>query len=225
MGCIPNLTIMAPRDELELKNMVATCAAFDDGPTVLRYPRGTGYGSEKLQDIFGYEFEDGEMPAKGTILPMGKGRIVRRPDSSRGRKKADRIAILSFGTRLYESLVAAKEVEDTDSDLGVTVADARFMKPLDIDLVRQLADEHSVLITVEEGSIGGFGDHVLHFLALDGALDEGNLKVRPMVIPDSYFEAGTQHEQYELAGLNSEHIRGTILRLTQRIKVPVLQED
>lgn len=225
MGCIPNLTIMAPSDELELINMVATCAAFDDGPTVLRYPRGTGYGSEKLQDIFGYEFEDGEMPAKGTILPMGKGRIVRRPDSSRGRKKADRIAILSFGTRLYESLVAAQEVEDTDSDLGVTVADARFMKPLDIDLVRQLADEHSVLITVEEGSIGGFGDHVLHFLALDGALDEGNLKVRPMVIPDSYFEAGTQHEQYELAGLNSEHIRGTILRLTQRIKVPVLQED
>lgn len=140
-------------------------------------------------------------------------------------KKEDRVAILSFGTRLHESLIAAKEVEETDSSLGVTVADARFMKPLDIDLVRQLADENSVLITVEEGSIGGFGDHVLHFLTLDGALDDGNLKIRPMVLPDTYIEAGTQHEQYDLAGLNSQHIRGTVLRLTQRIKVPVLQED
>ena len=126
---------------------------------------------------------------------------------------------------MHESLIAANEVEETDSSLGVTVADARFMKPLDIDLVRQLADENSVLITVEEGSIGGFGDHVLHFLTLDGALDDGNLKIRPMVLPDTYIEAGTQHEQYDLAGLNSQHIRGTVLRLTQRIKVPVLQEE
>lgn len=225
MGCLPNLTIMAPSDEIELKNMVATCAAFDDGPTVLRYPRGTGYGAEKLQELFGYELEDGEVPSKGKVLPIGKGRVVRRPSSNRGRKKEDRVAILSFGTRLHESLIAAKEVEETDSSLGVTVADARFMKPLDIDLVRQLADENSVLITVEEGSIGGFGDHVLHFLTLDGALDDGNLKIRPMVLPDTYIEAGTQHEQYDLAGLNSQHIRGTVLRLTQRIKVPVLQEE
>jgi 1-deoxy-D-xylulose-5-phosphate synthase len=111
-----------------------------------------------------------------------------------------------------------------DPTLGVTVADARFMKPLDVDLVRELVDENSVLITIEEGSIGGFGDHVLHFLALDGALDEGKLKFRPMVIPDSYFETATQYEQYEQAGLNSEHIRGTILRLTKRIDVPVLEE-
>lgn len=150
---------------------------------------------------------------------------MRRPDSNRGRKKEDRVAILSFGTRLHDSLIAAREVEEADPNLGVTVADARFMKPLDIDLVRQLADEHSVLITVEEGSIGGFGDHVLHFLALDGALDEGKLKVRPMVLPDRYFEAGTQHEQYDMAGLNSQHIRGTVLRLTQRVKVPVLQDE
>jgi 1-deoxy-D-xylulose-5-phosphate synthase len=128
-----------------------------------------------------------------------------------------------LGTRLHDALIAANEVEEMDPSLGVTVADARFMKPLDVDLVRQLADEHSVLITVEEGSIGGFGDHVLHFLALDGLLDDGNLKVRPMVIPDTYFETATQFEQYEQAGLNSHHIRGTILRLTKRMNVPVLE--
>jgi len=214
-----------PSDEIELRNMVATCAAFDDGPTVLRYPRGTGYGAEKLQNLFGYELENNEIPTKGTILPIGKGRIMRRPASNRGRTRADRVAILSFGTRLHDSLEAAAEVEALDPNLGVTVADARFMKPLDIDLVRQLADEHSVLITVEEGSIGGFGDHVLHFLALDGALDSGTLKVRPMVLPDTYLEAGSQYEQYEMAGLNTKHIRGTVLRLTERIKAPVLQED
>lgn len=225
MGTIPNLTIMAPSDEIELRNMVATCAAFDDGPTVLRYPRGNGYGAEKLQDLFGYELENGEVPTKGTPVPIGKGRYIRRPSGSRGREKKDRVAILSFGTRLHESLIAANEIEEEDDTLGVTVADARFMKPLDIDLVRELADQHSVLITVEEGSIGGFGDHVLHFLALDGALDEGDLKVRPMVIPDKYIEAGTQNEQYDLAGLNSMHIKRTVLRLTKRLKVPVLQEE
>lgn len=120
--------------------------------------------------------------------------------------------------------MAANEIEEMDENLGVTVADARFMKPLDVDLVRQLADEHSVLITVEEGSIGGFGDHVLHFLSLDGLLDDGNLKFRAMVMPDSYFEAATQYEQYEQAGLNSHHIRQTILRLTKRLKVPVLEQ-
>merc|ERR1712051_1094573 len=224
MGCIPNLTIMSPSDEIELRNMVATCAAFDDGPTVLRYPRGNGYGAEKLQNLFGYELENGEVPTKGKTLPIGKGRYVRRPSASRGREKKDRVAILSFGTRLHESLVAANEIEEADDTLGVTVADARFMKPLDVDLVRELADEHGVLITVEEGSIGGFGDHVLHFLALDGALDEGELKVRPMVIPDKYIEAGTQNEQYEIAGLQSMHIKRTVLRLTKRLKVPVLQE-
>ena len=98
------------------------------------------------------------------------------------------------------------------------------MKPLDVDLVRKLADEHGTIITVEEGSIGGFGDHVLHFLSLDGLLDNGDLKFRPMVMPDKYFETATQHEQYDQAGLNHQHIRGTILRLTQRVQVPVLEE-
>lgn len=231
MGCIPNLTIMAPSDEVELKNMVMTQAAYDDGPTVLRYPRGTGYGPEKLQSLFGYKLKNDEIPAKGEILPIGKGRIIRRPggfsneeSAMRGKSRKDRVAILSIGTRLHEALVAANEVEATDPTLGVTVADARFMKPLDVDLVRQLADEHSVIITVEEGSIGGFGDHVLHFLSLDGLLDDGELKFRPMVIPDTLFEAATQYEQYEQAGINSQHIRGTILRLTKRMKVPILQD-
>ena len=165
-------------------------------------------------------------------MPIGKGRIVRKPGgfdgkdgNTRGKERKDRVAILSFGTRLHESLKAANAVEEKDSSLGVTVADARFMKPLDIDLIRELADENGAIITVEEGSIGGFGDHVLHFLSLDGSLDDGNLKVRPMVLPDTYFEAGTQHEQYEMAGLNSEHIIGTILRLAERVKVPVLTEQ
>uniref|UniRef100_A0A6S9AJH8 1-deoxy-D-xylulose-5-phosphate synthase n=1 Tax=Ditylum brightwellii TaxID=49249 RepID=A0A6S9AJH8_9STRA len=233
LGCIPNLTIMAPADEIDLKNMVMTCAAFDDGPTVLRYPRGTGYGAEKLQKLFGFKLENGEIPAKGEVIPIGKGRIIRRPGgvngetsgNRRGRERKDRIAILSFGTRLHEALVAANEVEEMDSSLGVTVADARFMKPLDVDLVRELVDDNSIIITVEEGSIGGFGDHVLHFLTLDGALDDGNLKFRPMVLPDTYFETATQFEQYEQAGLNSEHIRGTILRLAKRVNVPVLTES
>ncbi len=166
----------------------------------------------------------------GELLPIGKGRIIRRPggfsnkeSAMRGKERKDRVAILSLGTRLHEALVAANEVEDLDPTLGVTVADGRFMKPLDVDLVRQLADEHSVLITIEEGSIGGFGDHVLHFLTLDGLMDDGNLKFRPMVIPDTYFEAATQYEQYDQAGLNSQHIRGTILRLTKRLKVPILE--
>lgn len=229
LGCIPNLTIMAPSDEIELRNMVKTCSDYDDGPTVLRYPRGTGYGTEKLQSLFGYKLDNGEIP-KAESVAIGKGRIVRRiggqgPESStRGKRREDRVAILSLGTRLHESLVAANEVEEWDPTLGVTVADARFMKPLDVDLVRELVDEHSVLITVEEGSIGGFGDHVLHFLSYDGLLDDGNVKFRPMVIPDVLFEAGTQHEQYAAAGLNSEHIRGTILRLAKRMQVPQLQD-
>mmetsp|Transcript_24726 Transcript_24726/g.52430 ORF Transcript_24726/g.52430 Transcript_24726/m.52430 type:complete len:752 (-) Transcript_24726:82-2337(-) len=246
LGCIPNLTIMSPSDEIELRNMVMTCAEFDDGPTVLRYPRGVGYGAEKLQDLFGYDLENGEIPAKGVPMEIGKGRLIRLPggvramskqppangssDSklsgagSRGQKKEDRVAILSFGTRLSEALKAADEVEESDPDLAVTVADARFMKPLDVDLIRDLAKDNGIIITVEEGSIGGFGDHVLHFLSLDGALDDGELKFRPMVLPDTYFEAATQYEQYEMAGLNAHHIRGTVMRLAKKVEVPVLSE-
>ncbi|KAL7451071.1 hypothetical protein ACHAWC_002917 [Mediolabrus comicus] len=245
LGCIPNLTIMSPSDEIELRNMVATCAGFDDGPTVLRYPRGVGYGADKLQDLFGYELPDGEIPTKGVELEIGKGRIIRKPggvralsdeitangssdsklgSGGRGARREDRVAILSLGTRLSEALIAADEVEEMDPDLAVTVADARFMKPLDVDLIRELAKDNGIIITVEEGSIGGFGDHVLHFLSLDGALDNGDLKFRPMVLPDAYFEAATQYEQYEMAGLNSHHIRGTVLRLAKKVEVPELAE-
>lgn len=164
-------------------------------------------------------------------LEIGKGRIIRRPGgmgvngdkNSRGRTREDRIAILSLGTRLHDSLIAANEVEDADPSIGVTVADGRFMKPLDTELIRQLVDEHSVLITIEEGSIGGFGDHVMHFLSDDGAFDDGNLRFRSMVLPDELFEAGTQQEQYDMAGINHEHIRELVQKLTlKRLKVPVL---
>jgi len=247
MGCIPNLTIMSPSDEVELKNMVMTCAAFDDGPTVLRYPRGVGYGADKLQSLFGYDFENGEIPAKGTPIEIGKGRIIRRAggiralseekpangssDSrldagiSRGLMKENRVAILSLGTRLSEALIAADDAEAADKDLAVTVADARFMKPLDEDLIRELADENGIIITIEEGSIGGFGDHVLHFLANEGALDDGELIFRPMVLPDTYFEAATQYEQYEMAGLNSHHILDKILQLASKNKGKISTKD
>lgn len=175
----------------------------------------------------------------GTPIEIGKGRIIRRPggiralseekpangssDSrigagSRGLIKENRVAILSIGTRLSEALIAADDAEAADKDLAVTVADARFMKPLDEDLIRELADENGIIITIEEGSVGGFGDHVLHFLANDGALDDGELKFRPMVLPDTYFEAATQYEQYEMAGLNSHHILDKILQLASKSK-------
>jgi len=231
MGCLPGLVIMAPSDEVELRNMITTAAGIDDSPSVVRYPRGTGYGAEVLQDLFGYNLEDGEVPAKGMAIPIGKGRIIRRigghgtdpHKSTRGSTRKDRVAILSFGTRLSESLKAANELEALDPALGVTVADARFMKPLDTVLIKKLAADHAVLVTVEEGSIGGFGDHVLHYLTAEGVLDSGDVKVRNMVIPEGWIEAGTQYEQYEQAGLNARHIRGTVLRLTERIDVPVLQ--
>lgn len=218
LGCIPNLTICGPSDEVELKNMIQTAAAHDDGPIVVRYPRGAGYGEDKLKTLFGYDLPNG-IPEMGEPLEIGKGRIVRT--STRNLPRSQSVTILSFGTRLHESLVAAAEIEAAAPDLSVTVADARFMKPLDVELVRSLASEHSVIVTVEENSIGGFGDSVLHFLSLEGLLDNGDIRFRPMVLPDTYFEAGPQFEQYEQAGLNAKHITGTILRLTEKITVPI----
>ena len=219
LGCVPNLTICGPSDEIELKNMIRTAASHDAGPIAVRYPRGAGYGEDKLRDLFGYELKNG-MPEIGEVLEIGKGRIVRKSKNKQSRDKS--VAVLSFGTRLHESLVAANEIEDIAPDLSVTVADARFMKPLDVDLVRELAKDHSVIVTVEENSIGGFGDAVLHFLSLEGYLDTGDLRFRPMVLPDTYFEQGPQYEQYEMAGLNAKHIKGTVLRLCEKIDVPVM---
>ena len=209
LGCIPDMIICAPSDEVELMNMVQTVYEIDNYPSALRYPRGVGLGLEKLNDYFGYDLD--EIPATGKAVAVGKGRVI--CEASAGAKQ--RVAILSLGTRLAPSIEAARAVEAaTNGEVGVTVADARFMKPLDTELILQLAADHEVLITVEEGSIGGFGDHVLHFLALSGELDDGKLKVRPMVLPDKYFEAGSQNEQYEEAGLTAPFIEATMLKLT-----------
>ncbi|XP_034700175.1 probable 1-deoxy-D-xylulose-5-phosphate synthase 2, chloroplastic isoform X1 [Vitis riparia] len=189
MACLPNMVVMAPSCESELMHMVATAAAIDDRPSCFRYPRGNGIGSILPQNN------------KGTPLEIGKGRVL---------KEGSRVAILGYGTVVQNCLEASKLLQV----LGVstTVADARFCKPLDGDLIRQLAQEHEVLITVEEGSIGGFSSHVSHFLGLNGLLD-GKLKWRPMMLPDRYINHGSQTEQVEEAGLSSRHIAATVLSL------------
>ncbi len=180
LGCLPEFVIMAAADEAELKHMVATAAAIDDRPCAFRYPRGEGFGVE--------------MPAEGIPLEIGKGRIMREGTA---------VALLSIGTRLGECLAAADQL--ATFGLSATVADARFMKPLDTDLVRRLATNHEVLITIEEGSVGGFGSHVLHYLAQSGLLDRG-LKVRPMVLPDIFIDHDKPERMYELAGLGTAGI-------------------
>lgn len=189
LGCLPNMTIMAAADEAELKHMVTTAAAYDDGPIAFRYPRGNGTGVN--------------LPKKGKVLEIGKGRIVKAAKKSAGVKKAD-IAILSFGARLREALSAAKTLEE--KGLSVTVADARFAKPLDKKLIRKLAKDHDALITIEEGSRGGFGSFVSEFLLEDGLLDNGALKFRTMTLPDEFQDHDAPEKQYEQAGLQAKHI-------------------
>lgn len=171
---------------------------IDDKPSAVRFPRGNGYGAEVLKDLFGTDMVNGELPARGTPLQIGKGRIVKKAETG----KKYRVAVLSIGTRLVESVMAARSVETLYPDVGVIVADARFMKPLDEDLLKLLATQSDVLITVEEGSIGGFGSHVQQFLCDQGLLDNGTLKMRSMVIPDIWIEQGPQKDQYDIAGLN-----------------------
>ena len=185
LACLPDFVVMAASDELELMHMVATAASIDDRPSSVRYPRGEGVGIE--------------LPVRGTPLPIGKGRIVR---------EGSKIAILNFGARLAECLVAAEDL--AAKGLSTTVADARFAKPLDSDLVRRLAREHEVLITIEEGAIGGFASHVLQDLALAGLLDHG-LKIRPMVLPDRFIDHASPARQYEEAGLDARGIVATAL--------------
>jgi 1-deoxy-D-xylulose-5-phosphate synthase len=191
LGCLPDFVVMAAADEAELMHMVATCAEIDDRPSAVRYPRGEGWGIE--------------LPKRGTPLALGKGRILREGSS---------IALLSFGTRLQECLKAADELQA--HGLSATVADARFMKPLDGDLVERLAREHEVLVTVEEAAIGGFSSHVLHHLAHAGLLDHG-LKFRPLVLPDRFIDHDTPANQYEQAGLTARHITQTALRALGRV--------
>jgi 1-deoxy-D-xylulose-5-phosphate synthase len=180
LACLPNMVVMAAADEAELVHMVATAAAHDAGPIAFRYPRGEGVGVD--------------MPERGVPLPIGRGRILR---------EGDRVAILSLGTRLSEALKAAEDLEARG--LSTTVANARFAKPLDEELVLRLAREHEVLITVEEGSVGGFGSHVLQLLAERGALDRG-LKVRPLVLPDAYLDQDKPERMYAKAGLDAAGI-------------------
>jgi 1-deoxy-D-xylulose-5-phosphate synthase len=181
LGCLPNMVVMAAADEAELVHMVATAAAYDDGPIAFRYPRGEGVGVD--------------LPEKGVPLTIGRGRIVR---------EGNRIAILSLGTRLAEALKAAEELEARG--LSTTVADARFAKPLDEELVLRLARDHEVLITIEEGSTGGFGSFVLQFLSDKGALDRGTLKVRSMILPDVYIDQDRPERMYAQAGLDAAGI-------------------
>nr|AOZ60045.1 1-deoxy-D-xylulose 5-phosphate synthase 2 [Plectranthus barbatus] len=189
MACLPNMVVMAPSDEAELMHMVATAAVIDDRPSCVRYPRGDGIGVPLPPNN------------KGIPLEVGKGRIL---------KEGNRVAILGFGTIVQNCLAAAQLLQE--HGISVSVADARFCKPLDGDLIKNLVKEHEVLITVEEGSIGGFSAHVSHFLSLNGLLD-GNLKWRPMVLPDRYIDHGAYPDQIEEAGLSSKHIAGTVLSL------------
>ena len=180
LGCLPGFVLMAAADEAELVHMVATAAAIDDRPSALRYPRGEGMGVP--------------MPAEGTPLQIGNGRVMR---------EGTKVAIFSFGARLAECLNAADELAALG--LSTTVADARFAKPLDVDLLLRLAREHELLLTIEEGAIGGFGAHVLQALAEHGVLDSG-LKVRSMVLPDVFIDQDSPAAMYAQAGLDAKGI-------------------
>ena len=184
LASLPGFVVMAASDEAELRHMVRTAAEYDEGPISFRYPRGNGVGVD--------------LPERGSLLEIGKGRIVR---------EGARIALLSFGTRLQDCLLAAEELGA--AGLSTTVADARFAKPLDHDLVRRLAREHEVLVTVEEGAVGGFASQVLHFLAHEGLLENG-LKVRPLALPDEFTDHAKPEKMYADAGLDSAGIVRTV---------------
>ena len=185
LGCLPGFVIMAAADEAELMHMVATAAVIDDRPSALRYPRGEGVGVE--------------MPEQGTPLEIGRGRILREGDT---------VALLSLGTRLAECLKAADML--AAHGLSTTVADARFAKPLDCELILRLAREHEVLVTVEEAAIGGFGSHVLQLLAEQGVLDRG-IKVRTMVLPDVFVDHDKPERMYAQAGLDAAGITAKVM--------------
>jgi 1-deoxy-D-xylulose-5-phosphate synthase len=186
---LPGFTVMAAGDEAELVHMVATAAAYDEGPISFRYPRGNGTGAV--------------LPERGSILEIGKGRII---------TEGSDVAILSFGAHLSEAEQAVRLLEQ--QGVSVTLADARFAKPLDTDLIRQLARNHEALITIEQGSVGGFGAMVLHHLAATGQLDRG-LKIRTMTLPDVYIDQASPSEMYTAAGLTAQDIERTALNLVR----------
>jgi 1-deoxy-D-xylulose-5-phosphate synthase len=185
LSCLPDMVVMAASDEAELVHMVATAASIDDRPSAFRYPRGAGTGAK--------------LPSQGVPLEIGKGHIVREGSA---------VALLSFGARLTECLRASEQL--AGFGLSTTVADARFAKPLDLDLLRQLARHHEVLVTIEDGGIGGFGSHVLQALAQKGLLDSG-LKVRSLVLPDRFIEHNKPAAMYAEAGLDAAGITASVI--------------
>ncbi len=182
---LPGMTVMAAADEAELVHMVATAAAHDDGPIAFRYPRGEGVGVD--------------LPERGEVLEIGKGRVI---------QKGARVALLSFGTRLAEVQKAAEAL--SARGITPTIADARFAKPLDRELILDLAANHEALITIEEGAIGGFGSHVAQLLADEGVFDHG-LKYRSMVLPDIFIDQASPADMYAVAGMNAEQIEAKVL--------------
>ena len=184
--CLPGFIIMAAADEAELVHMIATARDINDAPSAIRYPRGEGVGVE--------------LPDHGTPLPIGKGRLLR---------KGSTVAILSLGSRLKDCLLAAEQLAALG--LSTTVADARFAKPLDTELIKQMAQDHELLVILEEGSVGGFSSQVLHFLALEGLLD-GGIKVRPMTLPDIFIDHASSDEQYKIAQLDSASIIDVVVK-------------
>ena len=191
LGCLPNMVIMAAADEAELVHMVATARAHDSGPIAFRYPRGEGTGVA--------------LPDEGVPLEIGRGRVLR---------EGSRVALLSLGTRLGEALQAADIL--AEKGISTTVADARFAKPIDTALVRRLATEHEYLITLEEGSMGGFGTQVVHFLMEDGLLDGTRLKVRTLVLPDEFQNHDNPERMYAQARLDAPGIAKRVLDVIQR---------
>ena len=183
--CLPGMVVMAPSDEAELVHMVATALSISEGPSAIRFPRGEGVGVD--------------LPEKGEVLEIGKGRVLREGTA---------VAVFNLGGRLQEVIAAADDL--AAKGLSTTIADARFAKPLDEDLIRRLATGHRVLITIEEAATGGFGAHVSHFLANQGLLDNG-LKFRTMTMPDQFYEQDSPKSQYEMAGLTAADIVATAL--------------
>ena len=188
MANLPNMVVMAAADEAELTHMVATAAAYDDGPIAFRYPRGEGQGVD--------------IPDQPQVLEIGKGRII---------QTGSRVAILSFGTRLGQVQQAAELL--LSHDITPTIADARFAKPLDRDMILDLAANHDALITIEEGAVGGFGSHVLQLLIDNGVLDHGRLRVRTMQLPDTYIDHASPDDMYAQAGLDADAIVAQVLGL------------
>ena len=198
LGCLPGFVLMAAADEAELVHMVATSAAIDDRPSALRYPRGDGVGVE--------------LPERGIPLEIGRGRII---------SEGSTVALLSLGTRLAECSQAAEVL--AAHGISTTVADARFAKPLDVDLVLRLARNHELLITIEEGSIGGFGSQVLQLLAESGALEQPGFKVRSMILPDEFIDHDSPPAMYAKAGLDAAGIVGKVFDIFGSRNAPELQ--